>query len=61
MPEGITIDQLARYTGEPENRLLECAAEVAARLSLEGAERAFRSEACLRKFVASPEAYGQAT
>ena len=34
------------------------AAEVAARLSLEGAERAFCSEACLRKFVASPEAYG---
>ena len=33
------------------------AAEVAARLSLEGAERAFCSEACLRKFVASPEAY----
>jgi adenylate cyclase len=32
--------------------------EVAARLSLEGAERAFCSEACLRKFVASPEAYG---
>ncbi len=32
-------------------------AEVAARLSLEGAERAFCSEACLRKFVASPEAY----
>ncbi len=37
------------------------AAEVAARLSLEGAERAFCSEACLRKFVTSPEAYGQAT
>jgi class 3 adenylate cyclase/YHS domain-containing protein len=34
------------------------AAEVAARLSLEGTERAFCSEACLRKFVASPEAYG---
>jgi class 3 adenylate cyclase len=33
------------------------AGEVAARLSLEGAERAFCSEACLRKFVASPEAY----
>jgi class 3 adenylate cyclase len=33
-------------------------AEVAARLSLEGSERAFCSEACLRKFVASPEAYG---
>jgi len=32
-------------------------AEVSARLSLEGAERAFCSEACLRKFVASPEAY----
>jgi adenylate cyclase len=33
------------------------AEEIAARLSLEGAERAFCSEACLRKFVASPEAY----
>jgi adenylate cyclase len=33
-------------------------AEIAARLSLEGAERAFCSEACLRKFVASPESYG---
>jgi class 3 adenylate cyclase len=33
------------------------AGEVAARLSLEGAERAFCSEVCLRKFVASPEAY----
>jgi adenylate cyclase len=31
--------------------------EIAARLSLEGAERAFCSEACLRKFVASPETY----
>jgi len=31
--------------------------EIAARLSLEGADRAFCSEACLRKFVASPEAY----
>ena len=31
--------------------------EIAARLSLEGAERAFCSEACLRKFVASPESY----
>jgi adenylate cyclase len=33
------------------------AEEIAARLSLEGTERAFCSEACLRKFVASPEAY----
>jgi adenylate cyclase len=32
--------------------------EIAARLSLEGTERAFCSEACLRKFVASPGAYG---
>ena len=32
--------------------------EIAASLSLEGVERAFCSEACLRKFVASPEAYG---
>jgi len=32
--------------------------EVTARLSLEGTERAFCSEACLRKFVASPESYG---
>ena len=32
-------------------------AEVAARLALEGEERHFCSEACLRKFVASPEAY----
>ena len=32
--------------------------ELTARLSLEGIERAFCSEACLRKFVASPEAYG---
>jgi len=32
--------------------------ELTARLSLEGIERAFCSEACLRKFVASPESYG---
>jgi class 3 adenylate cyclase len=32
-------------------------AEVAARLELEGEERHFCSEACLRKFIASPEAY----
>ena len=32
-------------------------AEVAARLALEGEDRAFCSEACLRKFVATPEAY----
>jgi len=31
--------------------------EITARLSLEGAERAFCSEACLRKFVAAPESY----
>ncbi len=32
-------------------------AEVAARLSLEGQERSFCSEDCLRKFVVSPESY----
>jgi YHS domain-containing protein len=32
-------------------------AEVAARLSLEGRERAFCSDECLRQFVASPEKY----
>jgi class 3 adenylate cyclase len=32
-------------------------AEVAARLSLEGQERAFCSDECLRQFVASPEKY----
>jgi adenylate cyclase len=32
--------------------------EVAARLSLEGTDRAFCSEECLRKFVTSPEKYG---
>jgi class 3 adenylate cyclase/YHS domain-containing protein len=32
--------------------------EIAASLSLEGIERAFCSEACLRKFVALPESYG---
>jgi len=36
------------------------AAEVAARLSLEGTERAFCSEACLRKFVSAPEHYAKA-
>jgi adenylate cyclase len=34
------------------------AVEVAARLSLEGQERAFCSDECLRQFVASPEKYG---
>jgi class 3 adenylate cyclase/YHS domain-containing protein len=34
------------------------AAEVAARLNLEGEERCFCSEACLRKFVVAPERYG---
>jgi len=33
------------------------AAEVAARLQIEGAERVFCSEECLRKFVAEPQAY----
>ena len=32
-------------------------AEVAARLQIEGAEQAFCSEECLRKFVSSPQAY----
>ena len=32
-------------------------AEVAARLALDGTERVFCSEACLRKFVAAPERY----
>ena len=36
------------------------AAEVAARLQIEDAERAFCSEACLRKFVSSPQAYAGA-
>lgn len=35
-------------------------AEVAARLALEGAELTFCSEACLRKFVTSPEKYAKA-
>jgi class 3 adenylate cyclase len=34
--------------------------EIAARLSLEGTERAFCSEECLRKFVSSPQAYAGA-
>ncbi len=34
--------------------------EVAARLSLEGEERAFCSEDCLRKFVADPKRYSSA-
>ena len=33
-------------------------AEVAARLTLEGEERTFCSEDCLRKFIAAPERYG---
>jgi YHS domain-containing protein len=33
-------------------------AEVAARLSVEGGERAFCSETCLRMFVGAPERYG---
>jgi len=33
------------------------AAEVAARLQIEGSERAFCSEECLRKFVSTPQAY----
>ncbi len=36
------------------------AAEVAARLSLEGQERSFCSDDCLRKFVVSPEKYASA-
>jgi len=56
----------ARAVGEPEaGRVVDpvCGmemgpAEVAARLSLEGAERDFCSEACLRKFVVAPEKYG---
>jgi len=55
----------ARAVGEPEaGRVVDpvCGtemgpAEVAARLSLEGAERAFCSEDCLRKFVVAPEKY----
>ena len=55
----------AQAVGEPEaGRVVDpvCGtemgqAEVAARLSLEGTERAFCSEACLRKFVVAPEKY----
>ena len=32
--------------------------EVAARLTLEGVERAFCSDECLRRYVAAPEGYG---
>jgi YHS domain-containing protein len=32
--------------------------EEAARLSLEGQERAFCSQQCLQRFVANPERYG---
>jgi class 3 adenylate cyclase len=34
-------------------------AEVAARLTLEGEDRAFCSEDCLRKFIANPDRYAQ--
>jgi class 3 adenylate cyclase len=36
------------------------AGEVAARLSLEGRERAFCSQGCLQRFVAAPQQYGSA-
>ena len=55
----------ARAAGAPEaERAVDpvcgtelAAAEVAARLQIEGAERAFCSEDCLRKFVSSPQTY----
>jgi len=55
----------ARAAGAPEGeRAIDpvcgtelAAAEVAARLQIESAERAFCSEECLRKFVSSPQAY----
>jgi len=54
-----------RAAGAPEGeRVIDpvcgtelAASEVAARLQIEGAERAFCSEECLRKFVAEPQAY----
>ena len=51
MVQELSIGELSRRTG-----LLETA-EVAARLALEGEERVFCSEECLRRFVASPERY----
>jgi YHS domain-containing protein len=35
--------------------------EVSARLTIEGEDRSFCSEACLRQFVAAPERYSRAS
>jgi len=64
VPEEIEVFEARLSQPAPSARLVDpvcgmemTSAEVAARLTLEGEDRTFCSEDCLRKFVASPERY----
>lgn len=65
LADEIVLFEAQPSTSEDEEKMIDVVcgmelrpAEVAARLSLEGQERAFCSDECLRQFVASPEKYG---
>ena len=67
--DALEVFEVVRRTAVPATPRLICpvcgmeldAAEVAARLSLEGRERVFCSQRCLQRFVATPERYDQNT
>ncbi len=65
LADEVVLFEAQPITAEGEEKIIDVVcgmelrpAEVAARLSLEGQERAFCSDECLRQFVASPEKYG---
>ena len=65
LADEVVLFEAQPSTSEDEEKMIDVVcgmelrpAEVAARLSLEGQERAFCSDECLRQFVASPEKYG---
>ncbi len=65
LTEELELFEVVATTGQKPRRLVDpvCgmeidAAEVAARLSVGGEERAFCSQECLRRFVQAPERYG---
>jgi YHS domain-containing protein len=65
LADEVVLFEAQPITAEGEEKMIDVVcgmelrpAEVAARLSLEGQERVFCSDECLRQFVASPEKYG---
>jgi YHS domain-containing protein len=52
-----TVEQLPERSQDPVCGMELQLEEVVARLSIDGTERSFCSDECLRRFVAAPERY----